>query len=186
MYFPRFAPPSASLRTVDLPVEIHHHIYSYLNLPDLRSLLRVNTTEQSIIKSHFRRRAHVDPIIVNYLAKGGQPVKIFFRLVTKADRIGNTDILKKMYIDLSSIKFNIQMPAILVYLNADRYNIYIFNNHGQYVYDEVIDSSSYVFDHNMNSSLIQENEKIVVLRALDRLIKHNNYLLYTIDKIEIV
>ena len=182
MNFPRFAPPSASLRAVYLPVEIRYYIYNQLHICDLRNILRINTVEQSITAPLFQTRTKCKPIMASYTKFISKTVKVKLdlQLLTKNRNIGHIKT-NGVIESIQCHRLSLGIPVIFVYEHGGNYMIEIFNVKGCQVNHLHIKGLTYEYDKNLRVTTKREDAKVVILRELNRIIKHNNYLLYTID-----
>ena len=159
MNFTRFAPSSASLRFVDLPVELRYHIYTYLNIVDLRNILRTSLLEQQVAKHIFTKLTTIE----SFLKFNGQH-KLVPYLLTKNKLIGPVRVFDDKYFNDVADKFDI----VIVILEKSTVTTWVDIFYGSKKSRRML---------RYYDSFI--NESGAIITKLSELIPQNNYLLYS-------
>ena len=144
----------------DLPVEIRYLIYTYLNIRDLRNILRTSTLEQQIAGRIFIKLTTIEPFI------NDSGVKLIPYILTKNKFIGGVICDCDEYLNKQAVKLGIS----IVFLQRGNRHIFvdIYDDHGH--------------KHPMLDSGIKWRDTTIkdfILDKLSKHIPHNNYLLYS-------
>ena len=163
-----------------LPAETRYHIYSYLDIINLRTILRVNSVEREITRPLFRK---VTAIHYRTMAVNGTPTEHQFHieLLTKNTSIAklNSSIFgsNDYSINIESV-INIGIPLILILYEGNHITAHIFNNEGKFKHKIEFGHSFLLFDANLNALSFDDAIRHIIIHKIRKHMTSNNYLLY--------